>query len=113
MCWHPETEAHTLEMVLCYRCQHSLSWGCNVERLPQKKMGPGRRKTDPDVVLDPVALSCRMCQANRWESVYEADEMARRERDRVAQLSAERHLQSEASVSFPLLPDEDGQVSLF
>jgi hypothetical protein len=113
MCWHPETGAHTLEMVLCFRCQHSVSWGCDVTKQPRKKTGPGRRKTDPDVELDPVSLPCQWCEAFGWEPVYEADEMERRRRDYEMLLTAERHMQPAAAPSFPAPSDEDGQASLF
>jgi hypothetical protein len=113
ICWDARTGDHTLEYVLCFRCQHSLFFGIDLTRQPRKKTGPGRRKSDPDVVLDPVALPCELCRVNGWEPDYEADEMARREREHDEQLAAEYHYQPETPAHFPAQPDEDGQVSLF
>jgi len=113
MCWDARTGDHTLEYVLCFRCQHSLFFGIDVTKQPRKKMGPGRRKSDPYVILDPISLPCELCEVNGWESVYEADEMARRRRDHEAEIAAERHLQASSPVAFPAPPGEDGQSSLF
>ncbi len=113
MCWHPEAEDHAREMVLCYRCQHSLAWGCDVRKQPRKKTGPGKRKGDPDVVLGPVPLPCQMCAANGWEPVYEADVMEQRRREHEEELAAGRRLQPAEAVHTPNPPDDDGQVNLF
>jgi hypothetical protein len=107
-----ETRDHTTEIVLCFRCQHSLAWGCDAAKQPRKAIVPGRRKDDPPVVLDPVARPCEWCVAFGLTPVYEADVLAQRRRQHEAEL-ANRAALSTSSGPTPPRVDEDGQVNLF
>jgi hypothetical protein len=79
--YHPDTGEHSVETVLCMRCQFSLAHGIDPRKLPRKKTGPGRTKSDPEVVLPPVEAFCDWCEEFGWEPAYEHEEMRLRARD--------------------------------